>query len=79
MFLSTITLEEAQARLPELIGALSRGEELAVARDGKVVARIVGERTGPRRRPGPGLGKGMITIVAEDEEHLDAFYESMPH
>jgi antitoxin (DNA-binding transcriptional repressor) of toxin-antitoxin stability system len=69
----TITIEEAQARLPELIGGLSRGEELAVTQGGRVVARIVGERAEGGRRPGPGLGKVMLTVVAEDDEHLKDF------
>jgi hypothetical protein len=33
---------------------------------------------GPGLRPPPGLGKGFITIVAEDEEHLKDFQEYMP-
>jgi antitoxin (DNA-binding transcriptional repressor) of toxin-antitoxin stability system len=74
----TITIEEAQARLPELIDGLSRGEELELTRGGQVVARIVGERSQARRRPGPGLGQGMLTVVADDDEHLNAFSEYMP-
>lgn len=68
----TITIEEAQAKLPELIDGLARGEEVELTRGGRVVARIVGERSpSPSgRRPGPGLGKGMLTIVADDDKHL---------
>jgi hypothetical protein len=29
-------------------------------------------------RPPPGLGKGFITVVAEDESHLGDFSEYMP-
>ena len=73
-----VTIEEAQARLPELIGGLSRGEELTVTEKGLVVARIVGELARSHRRPAPGLGKGMLSIVADDDEHLKDFAEYMP-
>ncbi len=74
----TITIEEAQAKLPELIDGLCKGEELAVTQVGRVVARIVGEGTEGQRRPGLGLGKRMMTIVADDDEHLTDFSEYMP-
>ncbi len=31
----------------------------------------------PKQRPGPGLCKGMITIVSDDEDHLKDFEEYM--
>jgi antitoxin (DNA-binding transcriptional repressor) of toxin-antitoxin stability system len=74
----TVTLAEAQAKLPEIVHRLTTGEEVAVVEGSEVVARIVGERRPLRPRPGPGLGKGMITIVAEDDEHLKDFAEYMP-
>jgi antitoxin (DNA-binding transcriptional repressor) of toxin-antitoxin stability system len=76
--MTTITLEEAQAKLPELINKLSKGEELAIMQGDRLVARIVGERTEIQQRPGPGLGQGMLTIVADDDEHLKDFAEYMP-
>jgi antitoxin (DNA-binding transcriptional repressor) of toxin-antitoxin stability system len=76
--MTTVTIEEAQARLSELISGLSGGEEVAVTQGGRVVARIVGERAEVRQRPGPGLGKGMLTVVADDDEHLKDFAEYMP-
>jgi hypothetical protein len=30
------------------------------------------------RRPMPGRAKGMLTILTEDDEHLDDFKEYMP-
>ena len=76
--MTTITIEDAQAKLPELIGALSKGEELVITQGQHVVARIVGERAEPRQRLGPGFAKGMMTIVAEDDDHLKDFAEYMP-
>jgi hypothetical protein len=36
------------------------------------------ERPPRRQRPEPGSGKGMLTIVSEDDEHLQDFAEYMP-
>lgn len=75
--MSTVTLEEAQARLPQLIEGLRPGEEIVITRDDKPVARLLaGER--PQRPPRrPGNCRGMMTIVAADEEHLKDFAEYM--
>lgn len=32
----------------------------------------------PPQRPGPGLAKGMIVILEDDDEHLKDFAEYMP-
>ena len=74
--MNTVTLEEAQARLPELLDRLQPGEEIVLNRNNRPVARLGGEKRLPR--PGPGLCKGMITIVADDKEHLKDFAEYMP-
>ena len=76
--MTTITIEEARARLAQLIDQLGPGEELGIMRGDSIVARIVGEQPKTRRRPGPGLGKGMISIVAADDEDLKDFAEYMP-
>jgi len=62
--------------LAEIIEKLPKGEEVIITRDSKVVARLVGEARSAR--PGPGLGKGMITVVSDDDEHLKDFAEYMP-
>ncbi len=66
--MQTITVEDAQSRLAEIIDKLPPGEEVVITRDNRPVARLVSEQKQPR--PGPGLGKGMITVVADDDEHL---------
>src|SRR5947209_6159276 len=73
-----MTLNEVQSKLREVITQLAKGDEIAITDGDQVVARIVGERHLERQRPGPGLGKGMITIIADDEEHLKHFAEYMP-
>ena len=42
------------------------------------MARIVGERAENTQRPGPGLCRGMLTVVADDDDHLKDFAEYMP-
>ncbi len=76
--MTTITIAEAQARLPELIGGLAGGQELVITEGERVVARLVGERAEPRGRRVPGFAKGMLTILADDDEHLEDFAEYMP-
>ena len=44
------------------------------------VAKLVSQpsRPKPGLRPPPGLGKGYITIVSDDDEHLKDFGDYMP-
>jgi len=74
---TTVTMEEAQAKLPELVAHLGGGEELIITQDDKPIARLVRE-TPPLRKPRqPGNCKGMIRIVSDDNEHLKDFEEYM--
>jgi antitoxin (DNA-binding transcriptional repressor) of toxin-antitoxin stability system len=74
---AAITVEEAQSRLPELIGKLAPGEEIVITQDQQPVARLVGERSARSRPRVPGNCKGLINLLAEDEEHLKDFEEYM--
>ncbi len=76
--MNTVTLEQAQAQLPDLLHKLTPGEELVITENDQPVAKLVSEKPAVRQRPQPGLGKGMITIVADDDEHLKDFAEYMP-
>ncbi len=76
--MNTITLEQAQAQLPDLVHKLTPGEEIVITENDQPVAKLVSEKPAVRQRPQPGLGKGMITIVADDDEHLKDFAEYMP-
>ena len=77
--LMTITLEEAQATLTNLVHQLALGKEIIITENQQPIARLVSElpKSKPRLRPPPGLGKGMITIISDDEEHLKDFAEYM--
>jgi prevent-host-death family protein len=71
-----ITVEEAQAKLKELIRQLAPGEEVIITENQQPVAKLVSEQPRPAKpsRPGPGLCKGMITYMAAD---FDAPLEDM--
>ena len=72
----TVTLEEAQTRLKELIGKLAPGEEVTITENQKPVARLVSERSARPPRPEPGLGKGAILYMAPDfDEPMEEFRE----
>ena len=71
-----ITIEEAQAKLKELIHQLAPGEEVIITENQQPVAKLVSEQPTVTKppRPGPGLCKGMITYMAPD---FDAPLEDM--
>lgn len=73
--MSTVTIEEAQAQLPQLVAKLGPGQEIQIVDRGRTVARLVGEIVPPRQ---PGSAIGQLVIVAEDDEHLRDFQEYMP-
>ena len=76
----TIPLEEASADLPGLIRKLGPGDEVVLTDGDRTVARIVGSddlSAMPKRRV-PGAWKGMLTIVSDDDEHLEDFKDYMP-
>lgn len=64
--MATVTIQEAQAKLPDLIHNLSPGDEVLITENNQPVAKLVSEKLPVRQRPGPGLCKGMINIVADD-------------
>ena len=70
--MSTITLKEAQAQLPQLIEHLAPGEELVITRNARTVATQVGP-TGDTPQPLFGRDRGKVVVVAEDDEHVTGF------
>jgi prevent-host-death family protein len=75
---TTITLEEAQSKLGELVRTLTLGDEIVITQDQEPVAKLVGQRPSERKQPILGNCKGMITLAVEDDEHLKDFAEYMP-
>jgi prevent-host-death family protein len=75
--MQTLPVEQAEGRLAEIIEKLQPGEEVVLTRNNRPVARLVGEES-EKPHPVPGRGKGMLTIISEDDEHLTDFAEYMP-
>ena len=75
--MQTITLEDAQSHLAEIIDNLTPGGEVVILRGDKPVARLSGTWE-EQPRPIPGRGRGMLTIFSEDDEHLKDFADYMP-
>lgn len=78
--MATVTIQEAQAKLADLIHNLSPGDEVVITENNQPVAKLVSQQPKPKAglRPPPGLGKGFITIITDDDEHLKDFEEYMP-
>jgi len=69
MAMTSVTLEEAQARLPELVAAVERGEEVVITKDQRATVKLalVGTPITPaKERPQFGSAKGKILYMAED-------------
>jgi len=72
----TLTLEEAHAKLSELIATFTPGDEVIMTQDAKPVAALR-QITKAQPRPQFGNCRGMLTVVREDKEHGADFTESM--
>lgn len=72
----TVTLAQAQTDLAGLIHRLRPGEQLVITENDRPVARLTAEPP-PGLRPPPGLLKGAIVILEDDDEHLKDFAEYM--
>jgi len=68
----TVTLAEAQARLPELIAETQRGEEVIITADEQPVARLAPTSGWPLF----GMLKGKIEMMPDFDEPLEEFRES---
>lgn len=72
----TVSVEQAQLSLKELIEKAARGEKVVITQDERPIAELV---LVPTAKPTPvfGSGKGMLTIISDDKEHLKDFEEYM--
>ena len=72
----TVELDVAQATLGELIAGLKPDDEVVIVKNQKPIARLSSPK--PERSPRvPGLLKDAITIISEDDDHLQDFKEYM--
>jgi antitoxin (DNA-binding transcriptional repressor) of toxin-antitoxin stability system len=77
--MQTVTLEEAQNHLAEIIEKLPPGEEIVLTRDEKPVATIKATPLPSRETPKLGTLKGTILYIAPDLDDIpEGFEEYMP-
>jgi antitoxin (DNA-binding transcriptional repressor) of toxin-antitoxin stability system len=75
--MTTISIEDAQAKLPELIGGLAGGEELVITKDGEPVATLTrSERRLQPRKAGSAKDK-ILWISPDFDAPLEEFREFM--
>jgi antitoxin (DNA-binding transcriptional repressor) of toxin-antitoxin stability system len=76
----TVTLQETRATLPDSIHRARPGQAVVMTEHDRPIARLVSELPAAKSglRPPPGFGKGYITILSDDDEHLKDFVEYMP-
>lgn len=72
----TVSVEQAQSSLKELIQRTSQGETIVITQGQTPVAEL---RAVSGLKPTPVFGscKGMLTVNCEDDEHLKDFAEYM--
>ena len=65
--MTTVSIQEAQAKLSELIHDLTPGKEVVMTENDEPVARLVPPVSSPRRQPGrPGTLRGTVLYMAPD-------------
>ena len=76
--MTSISIEEAQSHLSEIIASLVPGEEILILRNEEPVAKLVGEKAAPTESRKPGRGKDRILFMADDfDAPLEEFKEYM--
>jgi antitoxin (DNA-binding transcriptional repressor) of toxin-antitoxin stability system len=74
---TTLALEDMQISLPELVDSLTPGDEVILTRNHQPVAKLVSQEPQDTQPRQPGNCQGMITLLVEDDEHLEGFAEYM--
>jgi len=77
--MATVTIEEAQATLSDLIHRLTPGQEVVITENDQPVARLVPTPAPPQRKPRQlGTLKGTVLYMAPDfDAPLEDFKEYM--
>jgi len=71
----TIAIDEAQAKLKDIIARLGPRDEVVITDNNQPVARLVAT---VKAKPQFGNCRGMLTFASEDDEHLVDFEDYMP-
>lgn len=73
--MQTITLEEAQSRLTQIIQSLPPGEEIVITRDDKPVATLRTATPKPRKQRQVGTLRGSVLYMAPDFDAIPEGFE----
>ena len=77
VLMQTLTLQDAQRRLPELIAAAVSGEEVTIeSNDGTIVALMLLKPMSPK--PTFGSAKGLIKILDGFDDPIEGFEDYEP-
>jgi antitoxin (DNA-binding transcriptional repressor) of toxin-antitoxin stability system len=68
-----LSVNEVQARLPELVKLIASGDEVVITDHDRPVARLVRQEPVSPKARRPGSAKGKLRVIVEDDEHLDDF------
>ena len=71
-----VSIEEAKTKLPELIEAAVKGEEVVIAGDGRHLVRLV-PVSGAKPRPRFGSAEGLVRMSEDFDAPLEDFEEYM--
>ena len=75
--MTTVSIEKAQAELPQLLEGLATGDEVVIVDGATPVGKLVRLPTEGAQRVA-GRGRGKIIVLAEDDSHLEDFKDYMP-
>ena len=75
---TSLDISEVQAKLREIIAALGPDDEVIIVQGRQPVAKLIGEAAHQNTSRIPGNCKEMISLLVEDDEHLNNFEEYMP-
>jgi len=75
--MTSLSIQEAQAKLPDLVHGLTVGDEVVIIENDQPVARIVSAAGQPQRSPRrPGTLRGTVLYMAPDfDAPLEDFKE----
>lgn len=75
--MATVTLQEAQSRLPEIIQQLSPGDELVITENNRPIAKLARAESKQQWPCQAGSAKGKIHMAPDFDAPLEDFQEYM--
>ncbi|MEM6518056.1 MAG: antitoxin of toxin-antitoxin stability system [Cyanobacteria bacterium P01_D01_bin.71] len=76
--MNQVTVQQVQQHLLELLENLNPGEGVQIVVGEQVIGRLMAEPETIRQARKPGSAIGSLTILEEDDEHLQDFADYMP-